>query len=323
MTKQEIINQLNAIYASRRTRAETIAQININKARQNKDYFEVEKSIKRLSFEVGKAEAFGSKDLAKQKNKELILERIKSEKILANIGLNNGDLVPKYACKNCSDTGKINGKLCECYKKELYNMLLKNSGAKTNLASFKDFNLSLITETSQKEQLSKIKNLFLSWVDNYPKVDIHTFLFCGTAGVGKTFMTECIAKAMIDKGYLVSFISSLGLNENFLKYHTTFDQNKQSFFDMFLEPELLVIDDLGTEQILKNVTINYLVALLNERNNLNKATIITTNLNLNDILERYGERVFSRIANKADSKMFIIKGEDLRLKTPHKNSNKK
>ena len=50
MTKQEIINQLNAIYASRRTRAETIAQININKARQNKDYFEVEKSIKRLSF---------------------------------------------------------------------------------------------------------------------------------------------------------------------------------------------------------------------------------------------------------------------------------
>ena len=202
-------------------------------------------------------------------------------------------------------------------------MLLKNSGAKTNLASFKDFNLSLITETSQKEQLSKIKNLFLSWVDNYPKVDTHTFLFCGTAGVGKTFMTECIAKAMIDKGYLVSFISSLGLNENFLKYHTTFDQNKQSFFDMFLEPELLVIDDLGTEQILKNVTINYLVALLNERNNLNKATIITTNLNLNDILERYGERVFSRIANKADSKMFIIKGEDLRLKTPPKNSNKK
>ena len=104
------------------------------------------------------------------------------------------------------------------------------------------------------------------------------------------------------------------MNNNFLKYHTTFDDNKQSYYDVLTEPELLVIDDLGTEPILKNVTINYLCALLNDRFNSQKATIITTNLTLEQLLDRYGNRIFSRIVNKADSELFHLVGDDLRLK---------
>lgn len=314
MTKQEIISRLDALYSTRRSVAQNKAYKNLNKARQNPDFASIEKEIKNLTFEAGKAQAFGSREYAENASKQLLLARVKCEQILQSMGLSQADITPQYLCPKCNDTGKINGKVCECYKTELYNMLLTESGAKTNLASFNDYNDKLITLPSQKEQLNKIKSMLTTWVQNYPNVDTHTFLFCGKTGVGKTFMTECVASEMIKKGNLVSFISSMGLNNNFLKYHTTFDANKQSYYDMLLEPELLVIDDLGTEPILKNVTINYLCALLNDRYLKNKATIITTNLGLNDILNRYGDRIFSRIANKADSKMFVIEGEDLRLK---------
>lgn len=302
------------LYSSRRTNAQTFAYHNLLKARKNAEFAQTERLIKELNFELGKAEAFGNTSQAKLLHEKLIATQVKQEQLLQTMQLSKQDLSPKYACQNCHDTGRRGGKLCHCYKKELYNMLLKNSGSKTDLANFKQFNENIISDPKQKDQLLKMRAKFESWVKDYPNTKTHTFLFCGKTGVGKTFMTECIAEAMINKGYLVSFISSFGMNNNFLKYHTTFDDNKQSYYDVLTEPELLVIDDLGTEPILKNVTINYLCALLNDRFNSQKATIITTNLTLEQLLDRYGNRIFSRIVNKADSELFHLVGDDLRLK---------
>ena len=314
MNKQQIINDLNLLYSNKRTKAQTLAYENLLKARNNPEYFAAEKQIKELTFSLGKAQAFGDINATKTLKQQLVSVSVKAEQLLCKMGLSKQDLSPKYTCKNCHDTGRRSGKLCDCYKKELYAMLLKHSGAKTNLSSFNQFNESIITNPEQKQQLLKMRSKFMEWVDSYPIVKAHTFLFCGKTGVGKTFMTECIAEAMIKKGHLVSFISSFGMNNNFLKYHTTFDDNKQSYYDMLVEPELLVIDDLGTEPILKNVTINYLCALLNDRFNAQKATIITTNLTLDQLLDRYDNRIFSRIVNKADSELFNLVGDDLRLK---------
>lgn len=314
MNKQEIINKLNILFTNRRTSAQSLAYHNLLKARSNHEFSALEKQIKDLTFNLGKAQAFDNHEQAKQLHQQLITAQVKQEQVLNSLKLTKQDLYPKYMCINCHDTGRRAGKLCDCYKKELYNQLLKNSGAKTELASFTQFNENIVSNPDQKQQLLKMKAKFEAWVKEYPNTKNHTFLFCGKTGVGKTFMTECIAEAMINKGYLVSFISSFGMNNNFLKYHTTFDDNKQSYYDMLTEPELLVIDDLGTEPILKNVTINYLCALLNDRFNAKKATIITTNLTLEQLLDRYGNRIFSRIVNKADSELFKIEGDDLRLK---------
>ena len=313
MNKQEIINKLNLIYTNKRTTAQTKAYNNLLLARQNPDFVKTEKQIKELSFEVGKAKALETPDVTNLDNK-LKSAQIRLELLLKQMNLTVSDLAPKYTCKNCHDTGRRRGKLCDCYKKELYTLLLKNSGAKENLAKFEQFDDKLITNDNQKNQLTKLKAKFISWVNEYPNTKTHTFLLCGTTGVGKTFITECVADAMIKKGHLVSFISAFGLNNSFLKYHTTFDDNKNDYYDMFTEPDLLVIDDLGTEPILKNVTLNYLCALLNDRYTQKKATIITTNLDLEQILNRYGDRIFSRIINKADSQLFKIDGDDLRLK---------
>lgn len=314
MNKQQIINDLNILYSNKRTNAQTLAYNNLLKARQNNEYAKLEKQIKEIKFALGKAQAFEDLTAAKNLKQQLVSATVKEEQLLLKMGLSKQDLSPKYTCKNCHDTGRRAGKICDCYKKELYAMLLKHSGAKTNLSSFNQFNENIITNAEQKQQLLKMRNKFMDWVNDYPNVKSHSFLFCGKTGVGKTFMTECIAEAMINKGHLVSFISAFGMNNNFLKYHTTFDDSKQSYYDMLVEPELLVIDDLGTEPILKNVTINYLCALLNDRFNAQKATIITTNLTLDQLLERYDNRIFSRIVNKADSELFNLVGDDLRLK---------
>ena len=103
------------------------------------------------------------------------------------------------------------------------------------------------------------------------------------------------------------------MNNMFLKYHTSFDANKHIHISPLLDSEFLFIDDLGTEPILKNVTQNYLYLILSERERHNKPTIITTNLMPENILDRYGERIYSRIANKSSSLLVHLTGKDLRL----------
>ena len=108
-------------------------------------------------------------------------------------------------------------------------------------------------------------------------------------------------------------ISSFTMNQLFLEYHTAKIENKNYIMANFLDPEVLIIDDLGTEPILKNVTTEYLYLIISERLAQNRKTIISSNLGPNDILSRYGERIFSRVFNKRECKAFNIVGDDLRI----------
>ena len=99
-----------------------------------------------------------------------------------------------------------------------------------------------------------------------------------------------------------------------LNYHTTFDSQKNSILEPFLTCSCLIIDDLGTEPILKNVTKEYLYLIINERMVNDKSTIISTNLTPDQIIDRYGERIFSRLFNKTNCLKLEFTSSDLRLK---------
>ena len=109
-------------------------------------------------------------------------------------------------------------------------------------------------------------------------------------------------------------MTAFGLNNTSLKYHTTFDNTKSSILEPLLTCDVLVIDDLGTEPINKNVTLEYLYLVINERQLAGKPTIITTNLTPDGVINRYGERIFSRINNKLISLNIKLDGQDMRLK---------
>jgi DNA replication protein DnaC len=107
-------------------------------------------------------------------------------------------------------------------------------------------------------------------------------------------------------------VTAFGFNNCVLKYHTTFDEQKLTHMEPLLDADLLVIDDLGTESILKNVTHEYLYVVLNERMNSKKLTVVTSNLSREGIRERYGERIYSRLFDKNLGYADILGGTDLR-----------
>ena len=120
-------------------------------------------------------------------------------------------------------------------------------------------------------------------------------------------------EVIVQKGYTTLFISAFDLNNMFLEEHLSTYEQKEHLKNL-METDCLIIDDLGTEPMRKNVTKEYLLLLLNERLTKNKATIITSNLSPEQILNKYEERIFSRIFNKRSSLILEFNGKNNRLK---------
>jgi DNA replication protein DnaC len=138
-------------------------------------------------------------------------------------------------------------------------------------------------------------------------------LLMGKTGLGKTYITECVANAFLEKGNSVCFVSAFEMTNCFLKYHSPLEKDKYSWIAPFIESDVLIIDDLGTEPKFKNVTLEYLYLVISEREKYSRPIIVSTNLELGNILDTYGERIYSRLVNKQTSATFKIQGDDLRV----------
>ena len=299
-----ILNEIKLI----REKNEKVANDNFDRALNNKEFKEVYLTIKDLNFLIAKLD-FEGKD--HKKEDELLKEKNQvAGKILKKMGLTFDDFKPKYDCKICGDLGFVNGKYCSCFYKKLNSQVVNNIGLNVDkFHNFENSNFSLFDDSE------KIKNMYQKiekWCDNSSKYK--NILLCGQTGVGKTFLVECICNKLMSQNKLVNFFSAFALNNLFLKFHTTFDETKNSMLDGVLNCNVLIIDDLGSEPKFKNVTEEYFYLIINERLVKNKSTIITTNLSPNQIRDKYGERVFSRICNKENSLLIKIENNDLRLK---------
>ena len=191
-------------------------------------------------------------------------------------------------------------------------MLIKESGVQTeNLKKFSDSDFS---KFENSDDIKKIYNAFEKIVNKLEDIKFKNFLIEGDSGVGKTFLLSTIAGESIEKGYSTFFVTAFNLNSLMLKYHTNFSEDKEKFLAPVFDCDVLIIDDLGTEQVLKNVTKEYLLEILKQRTLSGKHTFISTNLSLEQIIDRYGERIFSRIVDKSNSLTIKMEGSNLRLK---------
>ena len=134
---------------------------------------------------------------------------------------------------------------------------------------------------------------------------------------GKTYMSNCIANELLNKGKTVLYQTAPVLLETVINDKMTKNktQTQKDFYKNVLESDLLIIDDLGTE-FLNSMLLSELFTIINTRLlNLNSKvtkTIISTNLNIEEIFRRYEERIGSRIAGFYDIYYFF--GDDLRMK---------
>ena len=288
------------------------ANINIQTCMQNKEYSDLEYKIRSLSFEIAKKELSNINTLKEEK--ELATLKTKQTKLLNQLGFTKADLKPKYICEKCKDTGYYKGRLCDCVAKR-YNELVKQMSSYSKIVdfTFDDFDASIFVDNDIREKMSKLYSASKKFCDNFPNTNKNNLVFLGPTGVGKTYLVSAIANKLIEKHQLVNYLTAFELNQMFLSYHVADINNKNSILENIINCDLLVIDDLGTEPMLNNVTKEYLFLLLNERNIRNKHIIISSNLSIDGLLDRYGERIFSRLADKRKSQIISINSVDLRL----------
>ena len=304
---KDLMTRLSGRYSESRHRAEARAKYYNDLAYSDKEYMSLDKSQREVQLKLYRAEF--DKDSAgalKYRKEEERIVKLKKKR-LDEMGIKEKDLVPAYSCPLCKDTGFIGMSPCKCLKENLLKLKMESFKSDRAFSSFEDE--SLLSEPSLKKNYEAMIKYCRSFPDNKYK----TLLFTGKTGAGKTVLAECVADELLKKGYSVLFLTALELNDCFVKYHT-FDPSGRDLFDSVTDCDLLIIDDLGTEPILNNVTINYLLGVIGQRQLNGKHTLITTNLNLNEILERYQERFFSRINDKSCCAAFSFKGEDLRMR---------
>lgn len=245
----------------------------------------------------------------------------KKQQILKNAGYPTDSLELTYTCSDCKDTGFIGSEKCHCFKQALTLSLSKNStlGHILEKENFSTFSFSYYDDITADPQLH------LTPQDNIRKVVADAQLFVrefdetyrnlliyGNTGVGKTFLTNCIAKSLMDTAHHVVYMTSHSLFEAFEAHQ--FDHAEHSgdatLYHYIFDCDLLIIDDLGTE--LSNAFTNScLYTCINERYLHQKATVISTNLSLEQLRDRYSERIFSRITGNYTLLKLI--GKDIRV----------
>lgn len=236
--------------------------------------------------------------------------REERKKLLSQYGYFEDVCEPVYECKNCNDTGYKNGTMCECLKKAIAVQSYKESGLGKALEnqSFDNFNLTYYLNLS-KDEFKYMSNLFSdakNYADNFSGKG--NLLMIGSTGLGKTHLSSAIAKEVLKKGYTVVYESAQNIFDLFEE--KKFGRAPEADTDRFLNADLLIMDDLGTEHITQ-FTVSVLYNLINERTNKCKATIISTNLSPDELKLTYKPRIFSRLFG--DFKVMSFKGMDIRL----------
>ena len=263
---------------------------------------------------------------------ELLKLKKEKEEILKKENIDESYFKPNYECDKCKDTGYITypdkkTEMCNCLKQKLINISYNKSNL-SNLQkeNFKNFNFNKFSNEinigkynmniSPRENIKNIKMASENFIKNFNNPETKNLFITGNTGLGKTYMTNCIANEILKQGKTVLYQTAPVLLENIIdnKFNKYKTNNTNDFNNQVLNVDLLIIDDLGTECI-NNMKLSELFTILNSRSlNLNNKitkTIISTNLSIEKIFSVYEERIGSRIAGFYDIYYFF--GDDLRL----------
>lgn len=298
--KQTLLNEALGKLRLKKQIAEKQANQNLKSALKDKDFSDLYNDYTNSIIENAKCEAFG----LPLNDSNLSKIKYKVEKKLSELKV--GSIFPEYSCPKCEDSGLVNGKYCDCLKREITDILLKKSGFKS-LESFKNSDFSIF---ENEEEIKKIYKLMETWC-NKTDSNKNLIYLLGETGTGKTHLMKCMANEFISQNKIVLLLTAFEMHNTFVKYHTAKDN--ENLLDDILSCEVLFIDDLGTEPFFKNITKEYFYLIINERRMKNLKTVITSNLSPNDLKERYDERIFSRIMDKDSSVVLELKGKDKRL----------
>ncbi|WP_099204647.1 ATP-binding protein [Scatolibacter rhodanostii] len=249
--------------------------------------------------------------LEKLKNENLALQA-EFDKLAREHGFTNHQLNPQYSCTKCDDKGFIDGKMCSClknlqkaiaYERLNVNLPLEN-------CSFSAFSLQYYQGES-RQHMQRIFDYCTRYAAQFHE-NAPSLFFKGRTGLGKTHLALAIANEVIAKGYgvIYSAVQNFAVSLEKERFERGNDWETSDTNSQLLSCDLLIIDDLGTEFSSSYVNAA-LYNLINTRLIARKPTIISTNLSMKDLEDRYSERFASRIAGQYGRFEFV--GNDIRL----------
>lgn len=324
-----ILKSLLIMYENKRNKKMEEAEDRKNKLYEaNPRFSEIDTKLSTLSITASK-NLINSNNFEYLDNLRKEIEKLKKEKKELLLSLTNDEnyLKPVYDCKLCNDTGYItdnyNTKMCNCLKQQLFDLEynksnifnLENHKFENFLSTLYSDNVDIEkygTDVSPRKNIERIKEISINFVDKFDDPSEKNLLFTGNTGLGKTFISGCIANELLKKGKNVLYQTAPVMLDTIIDFR--FGKTDGSIYNSLLDVDLLIIDDLGTE-CMNNMKFSELFNVINTRLlNQNKKitkTIISTNLNIQNLFKNYDERIVSRLIGNYDICRFY--GDDIRL----------
>lgn len=241
-----------------------------------------------------------AKELTAKKEAEIV------EKLIGN-GFPPDYLGLRPRCPVCRDTGISEGQMCSCLRQIIVDSQFAGSGVDPK-QSFKTFRHDLDMDPKDLRALDRIHDYCLEYAENFPDNERRDMLLMGAPGRGKTFLLNCIGGRIIENGHSVLRLTAYGLVNSLLDSI----RSGAPAPDM-LVPDLLMIDDLGAEPMINNVTVEALLSAICMRQEQNKAVIVATNKTPEQLAEDYGERIVSRLFSPRTSKVITMLTPSIRM----------
>lgn len=324
-----ILKQLLTEYDAKRIRAFSELENRKNLLRDSSpEYVNLEKDLQSISLDSIKSmlnlSSEEKESLLKSLEKQTSLISDKKKKLLKKLNLPEDYLLPHFDCLLCQDTGYLDNSLCSCIKQQIYDIEYNKSNiGNVAFENFDYFNFDLYSsktnddynsQYSPRENIEKIVDISRNFIKNFDSPDEKNLMFLGPTGLGKTFLSNCIAKELLDQGKTVLYQTAPVMLDEIIK--AKFEKNSSDILEHILNVDLLIIDDLGTETMntMKFTELFTIIntRLLNQSSKITK-TIISTNMDLKDIFNVYNERIGSRIVGNYNICRFF--GDDIRLKS--------
>jgi len=287
---------------------------------------------KQLEQDIAKTSIAAARIIFKGGNLREEMEKLKDrnmkaqrelESIIAGFGFPSNYLEIWHKCEKCKDTGYADDRMCECMKKLCRDIEYQklNETSPLELSSFDTFSLEYYSKSpsgnkeSDYARMARVLNMCRKYAGGFSK-NSKSLLMQGGPGLGKTHLSLAIAKEVIDSGYGVIYVSAPIVLKKVEKEYFSFQNNESNTLNNMMECDLLIIDDLGTEFETK-FTASTIYNILNSRMLTSKPTIISTNLSLGNIEQRYDIRTVSRIIGTMERIEFV--GTDIRQKKKFSN----
>ena len=280
---------------------EKVPEIGVLRAQQRENYIALIKLVAQHSGNAAAAAAeIREKSLAASESIAVMLENLTGDRDYLDV---------KYTCPKCRDTGYVEGVRCECLEELLkkYSLEELNSDSSIKLHDFSEFREDYYPAGEIRDRMIKYRNMLMKYCDEFFE-KTQSLLFVGETGLGKTFLSSCIVRALGEKGVPAAFMSAFDMLRTLENEH--FGRSEGDTMEHLMTAPLLVIDDLGAEPSNSKFYETFLYNVINGRINRSLPTIISTNLSPAKIKERYGDRLASRMLS--EYLPILFRGVDIR-----------